>query len=660
MTDSVVNIKRYSVIGVIFAFIFAGATLALSYWTKIHTAELLWYVSFNTLFFSLLLFNEHRLQYRAALESDEQDQVRRSVGASKELFDESDEALLLAARSLKAWRTYILPAISIIYGLGAIVYLVFRWQAWSERIQVDMENQMAAAACAGALGVSYFLIGAFYGGASKQKDGIKLRPFSAWAYFSSIMCIALVAVLFFSGKDYPNIDHYVNRTVLCLLIFLAFEVSVNFLIDWYRPRFHKDEKSILESRLLGIFTDSGSIASNIAHALDYQFGLKVTESGFYRFFMKKFLPILAIQLVTLYLLSCFTLIETGQRGIKETLGKIDPESELTPGLHITLPWPMSKIHVFPADQIQTIEVGLEPKKSDAPEEPPMDEEEQAVSVTEDVVLWSKKGHHEEGMEDINYIISTKEGQSTNSQNLGQVNMITIKVPVHYRIKKHEKGKTSPLYQYLFEHANSKRTLKTIISEVVMTYLSTADYYDFLGKNREDASDKLHTLSQAAIDSLGLGVEIVELALETTHPPGTVSKSYDDVIAAIYEKDTSIFDANIERDKELSKAKIKEKNIVVKAESETGLIDYTGQDGKIEKVPMKLALAKEKAIRLKSQQASYESQPYLFTLINYLAVIEKGLINTKKIIVDSAKTDYNFRFDLKPKLAPDLENLEIPE
>ena len=369
---------------------------------------------------------------------------------------------------------------------------------------------------------------------------------------------------------------------------------------------------------------------------------------------------MGLQLATLYLLSCFTLIETGQRGVKETLGKIDPESELTPGLHITLPWPMSKIHVFPADQIQTIEVGLEPKKSDGPEEPPMDEEEQAVSVTEDVVLWSKKGHHEEGMEDINYIISTKEGQSTNSQNLGQVNMITIKVPVHYSIKKHEKGKISPLYQYLFEHANAKRTLKTIISEVVMTYLSTADYYDFLGKNREDASDKLHTLSQAAIDSLGLGVEIVELALETTHPPGTVSKSYDDVIAAIYEKDTSIFDANIERDKELSKAKIKEKNIVVKAESETGLIDYTGQDGKIEKVPMKLALAKEKAIRLKSQQASYESQPYLFTLINYLAVIEKGLINTKKIIVDSAKTDYNFRFDLKPKLAPDLENLEIPE
>ena len=660
MTDSVVNVKRYSFIGVVFAFIFASASLALSYWTKVHTAELLWYVSFNTFFFSLLLFNEHRLQHRAALEVDEQDEVRKSTGASKDLFDESDEALLLASRSLKSWRSYILPAISIVYGIGAIVYLILRWQAWSERIQLDMENQMAVAACAGALGVIYFLLGAFYGGASKQEDGIKLRPFSAWSYFSSIMCLALVAVLFFSGKDYPNIDHYVNRIVLSTLIFLAFEVSVNFLIDWYRPRFHKDEKSILESRLLSIFTDSGSIASNIAHALDYQFGLKVTESGFYRFFLKKFLPVLGLQLLTLYLLSCFTLIETGQRGVKETLGKVDPNSELNPGLHVTLPWPMSKIHVFPADQIQTVEVGLEPKKEDGPQEPPMDEEKQVVTVTEDIVLWSKKGHHQEGMVDVKYIIPTKRGESTNSQNLGQVNMITIKVPVHYRIKKHEKGEKSPLYQYLFEHSNAKRTLKTLISEVVMNYLSTADYYEFLGEDREDASKKLYTLSQAAVDKLGLGIEIVELALETTHPPGKVSKSYDDVIAAIYDKDVSTFDASIEKNKVLSKARIKEKDITVKAESETGLIDYTDDNGETIKLPMKLALAKEKAVRLQSQESSYESQPYLFALINYLSVIENGLIGTRKIIIDSSKADYNFRFDLKPKLAPDLEGLEIPE
>jgi regulator of protease activity HflC (stomatin/prohibitin superfamily) len=662
MTDSTARIKRYSLIGLIFAVGFTIAAFALSLWTKVYTADILFYVSLNTAFFAALLFNEHRLLYKADLESHEQDEVRKSVGASKELFDESDEAMMLASRSLKAWRSFLLPAISLVYGIGAIIYFVFKWQEWSAPHAMQMENQMAAAACAGALGVCYFLIGAFYGGASRQPDGLKLRPFSSWAYFSSIVCAVLVVVLFLGEKQYPQIDHYSHRILITLLIIMAFELSINFLIDWYRPRFHKDEKSILESRFLAVFTDSGSIASNIAHALDYQFGLKISESGFYRFLGKTLAPLLIVQLLTLYLLSCFTLIETGQRGLRETLGKVDSKTELVPGLYVKLPWPLSKIHVYEADKIQILEVGQQPKRDNGPEAPPEDEQA-TVTVTQDVSLWSKSGHHEEGMEDINFLISTtpnKDDSSASQQALGQVNMITVVVPIQYRIKKHVAGETSSLYKYLFEHANAKTTLKTLVSEVVMEFLSSADYYDFLGKDRQQASIDLLKLAQTEADKLGLGVEIVALDLETSHPPESVSKSYDDVIAATYEKDVTVFDADVTRNRILSNARINEKDLIMDAESVTGLIDYTDESGKKAKVPMKLAMAKEKATRLKSQLLSYNSQPYLFSLINYLSVIEKGLKDTRKIIIDSTKADYNFRFDLKPKLAPDLENLEIPE
>ncbi|MCM8533258.1 MAG: SPFH domain-containing protein [Lentisphaeraceae bacterium] len=562
MTDSTAKVKTYSLVGVIFTVAFSLAALALSYWTQIHTGELLFFVSLNTAFFSILLFNENRLVYRAELEAHEQSQVQKSTGASKELFDESDEAMLLAARSLKTWRTYLLPGLTLVYGLGAIVFLVMKWQVWGQHLKVEMENSMAAAACAGALGVSYFLMGAFYGGASKNKEAIKLRPISSWAYFSSIVCIALVGVLFFGGEKYTDADHYSNRIILGLLIFLAFEVSVNFLIDWYRPRFHEAEKSILESRLLAVFTDSGSIASNIAHALDYQFGLKVTEEGFYKFFGKKLLPLLALQLLTLYLLSCFTLIETGERGVRETLGTIDSKSELNPGLYVKLPWPFSTIHVYPADKIQTIEVGQHPKRDQGPEEPPMDEGEAKVTVTEDVSLWSKAGHHEEGMEDINFIISTS-SEKQDKTALAQVNMITVIVPVQYKIKKHVAGEDSPLYKFMFNHANSKAVLRTIVSEVVMKYLSQADYYQFLGKDRENAAANLQALAQAEVDKLDLGVEIVELALETTHPPESVSKSYDDVIAATFDKDVTVFEAGVTKEKVLSEARIKKATLSLK-------------------------------------------------------------------------------------------------
>ena len=659
MSDSTQKNRKYAVSGIVLSAIFGAGTIFIAGWTRIHISQLLLYAGLNTFLFSLLIFNFYRLKYKSEIEGEEQEEVRKSVGASKELFDDSDEALMLSSRALRTWNKYVLPTLTLVYGVGGLIYLVMKWVEWVGSARINPETQMAASACAGALGVCYFLIGAFFGGAAKQKGGLGLRAFSAWSYFVAILCVAVMVVLFFTGAKYPDLDKIVSRIFLVVFMILAFELSLNFLVDMYRPRFHTEEKSILESRFLSIFTDSGSIASNIAHALDYQFGLKVSEGGFYRFLKKVILPLILIQSATLYLLSCFTLVETGHRGLKESFGKVNEKTELGPGLYVTLPYPMMKIHTFPADKISSIEVGQKPKLQEAmPDEP--GEEQESVTVTEDIELWSKKGHHSEGMEEIKYIVTTKARTGAGAASTSGVNLITVVVPIHYRIKSHEEGKTSPLYNYLFGHADAQRMLYAISSEVVMKYLSLSDYYDFLGKNREVAAENLHKQIQAEIDKHALGVEIVALALESTHPPGEVSKSYDDVMSAEYDKEKHSSQAKVKQVNILSAATIKEKNIIATAEGETALIDYKDENGVVAKVPMKIALAKEKAIRLKTQQASYNAQPYLFSLINYLSVLENGLQNSKLIIIDSNKADYNFRFDLKPKIIPDFNGLEIPE
>lgn len=659
MSDNTLKNRKYSIYALVISLVFVSGPAFMSIWTGTHTAFLLLAAGWTTFLFSLLIFNFYRLKYKSELEAEEQEEVRKSAGASKELFDDSDDALMLSARALKTWSKYVLPLITILYGLGGLVFLAMKWSAFAAPVPVNPKTQMAAAACAGAIGVCYFLIGAFFGGASKQKGGLGLRAFSAWSYFTAVLCVAVMVLMFYAGKDYPELDKIIARTFLVVFMLLAFELSLNFLVDMYRPRYHTEEKSILESRLLSIFTDSGSIASNIAHALDYQFGLKVTEESFYRFLKKVILPLVLIQAATLYLLSCFTLIETGHRGLKESFGEIDSKTELGPALYIHLPYPMTKIHTFPADKISSVEVGQKPKLQEPMPDEPGDEQE-AVSVTDDIELWSKSGHHSEGMEEIKYIITTKNNATANSEKTNEVNLITVVVPIHYKIKPHVQGQVSPLYNYLFGHADAARMLRSISSEVIMKYLSQSDYYDFLGKDRQLAADNLTKAIQAEADKLSLGVDIVALALESTHPPGEVSKDYDDVIAALYDKDKHGFEAKVKEVNILSEAAIKEKDIVAAAEGETALIDYKSENGTVEKVPMKLALAKEKAVRLKTQQESYKTQPYLFSLINYLSVLEHGLKDTRLIIIDSNKADYNFRFDLKPKIIPDFQGLEIPD
>ena len=649
MNENTVKFKKYSIIMLFFSLGLSIATYFMQDWSRVYTGILLFWSSLSTLYFSVLIFNEYRLLLRSEREVAEQNAVRQSAGVSKDLFDDSDEMQMLALRSLKSWRRYTLPMITLTYGVSCLVFLCYKWFAIRGSFKIDDDVSMAAAASAGALGVCYFLLAAFFSGASRQQGGMLLRPFSAWAYLNSLICALLVAVLLLGKDIYPQLDLYVGRVLLVIFIILAFELSVNFLVDWYRPRFHKEEKSILESRFLAVFTDSGSIAANIAHGLDYQFGLKVTEAGFYRFFKKSLLPLLAIQLVSLYLLSCFTLIEVGERGVKETFGSINAKSELAPGLHLSLPWPFSKIHVFPADRIMSVEIGLEPGQED--QGPPMEDEGQsAVTVTDDIILWSKNGHHKDGMEEVKFVISNQVA-AKNGATKAVYNMITVVVPIHYQIKPFVEGEVSALYQFLFEHKDAAKAFKSIASEVIVKYLSRSDYFEILGKYRSNVAAELKLLVQAEADAMGLGIEISMIALDAVHPPGDVAKAYDDVMAAEYERDTKVFKANVENVRIIAQANLAADRMLSVAKGNTADVEYGGKQ-----VPMKLAVAQERLKRLYSQLESYKAQPYLFSLINYLDTVESGLALTQKVIIDSSKAKFNFDFDLTPKLIPDMEDI----
>ena len=573
MNENNLKFKKYSIIGLVFAFGLSIASYSIGGWASVHTGALLFLASLNTWFFSILIFNQYRLRCKADEEKSEQETIRKSHGASKELFDESDEALMLASRALSTWKRYVLPVFTLVYGLTVVIFMVFWWLQLKEPFVVDGKLKMAAAACTVAVGVCYFLLGAFFSGASRQQGGILLRPFSEWCYLTSVICAALVTVLLLGDKSYPYLDLYTAKVILAVFIFLAFELSVNFLIDWYRPRFHKEEKSILESRFLAVFTDSGSIASNIAHALDYQFGLKVTDAAFYKFVRKTLVPLLIIQLSTLYLLSCFTLVEIGERGLKESFGKIDEKQELAPRLYVHLPWPFTKVHVFPADRIMSVEVGQMPAAPAAAEEEPYAGNE-TVTVTEDVILWKKSGHHTKGMEEIKYVISNNvaKDDSTSKKASTEYNMITVVVPIHFKIKSWKEGEVSPLYQYMIGHADGSEMLKSVASSVVVEYLSKSDYFEFLGKNRVKAEDELRGLVQQEADRMQLGVEIVLIALHSTHPPGDVATDYDDFMAAEYDRDKYRSEARVQSVREKSSASITAAKIKSEADAEVALIE----------------------------------------------------------------------------------------
>src|SRR5207237_632434 len=110
---------------------------------------------------------------------------------------------------------------------------------------------------------------------------------------------------------------------LCaLLAVFAVENLLALILEIYRPRVKgKLERVLYESRLVGLLGQPEGLFTTAAHALDYQFGFKVSETWFYKFLEKRIVWLLAGQFLILLFSTCFVFINAGEEGLLERFGK---------------------------------------------------------------------------------------------------------------------------------------------------------------------------------------------------------------------------------------------------------------------------------------------------------------------------------------------------
>src|SRR5439155_10830028 len=105
----------------------------------------------------------------------------------------------------------------------------------------------------------------------------------------------------------------------------------------------KLERPLYESRLVGLLGQPEGLITTAAQALDYQFGFKVSDTWFYRFFEKALAWLLLLQLGVLLLSSCVVFVESGEQVLLERFGRpVAGRAVLGPGAHLKLPWPVDQ------------------------------------------------------------------------------------------------------------------------------------------------------------------------------------------------------------------------------------------------------------------------------------------------------------------------------
>ncbi|MGA2556435.1 MAG: SPFH domain-containing protein [Verrucomicrobiota bacterium] len=491
---------------------------------------------------ALLSYCQMSLEGREQLEKLELDEMSKSRGAAS-LFAAAGEDTFPARRSREQFERYFIPGLTVLLFLLECAAAYFPWRHGSAVSGVDPMRAPLALALFGLLGLILFILGKYSSGLARLQKQRLLRPGAAYlllsAYASWTTAATMAAVYF----NFSRVDYYVGR-VLCVVVgLIALETLMGLVLEIYRVRLKgKEVRLLYESRLVGLLGQPEALISTAAHALDYQFGFKVSETWFYRFLEKAFAWLVLAQLGILVLSTCIAVIPPGEQALLERCGRPVGRGVIGPGLHFKLPWPVDQVYRYPTERIQSFIVGAEPE-------------------TLKTIQWTVPHAKEE-----NFLVANRSGElaaGTTNQTGGHpappVSLLSVSIPVQFQI--------TNLTNWAYKNQDPAALLATLSRRVVARFLAGAEMTNLMSAGRGEAADTLRRIIQEQSDELDLGVRIVFVGLEDIHPPVKVAGEYEKVVSERESREVKILDAQAHAISTNALARGASTNLVVMAEAD---------------------------------------------------------------------------------------------
>src|ERR1035437_7749649 len=243
-----------------------------------------------------------RLEDRERVEKLEFDELAKTHSGSA-LFEARDAEVFPAQRSREQFERFFVPAFTVILFLlqvGGAWYL-WRWLSLSTTVP-EVKQPITGLALFGVFALLLFLLGRFSATFARLERQRLLRPGASHLLFYAFLALVVALGMMGVWAGFPKTDFYVAYVLCGLLGLVAIETLVQLVLEMYRSRVKgKVERPLYESRFVGLLGQPEGLVTTAAQALDYQFGFKVSETWFYRFFEKALGWLLLLQLGALVL-----------------------------------------------------------------------------------------------------------------------------------------------------------------------------------------------------------------------------------------------------------------------------------------------------------------------------------------------------------------------
>jgi len=552
--------KNVAIAGTIFQVIFVTVMLGLWLTTDSYSAMSgAWFLAGGLAIWLMVgvLFYVRQLHRREAMELEE---LSAQPGGAGSIFQAETQIARSAAVRAQWMDRWAVPGFTLVWAAyNALAgVMVLRWLV--QRSGAEISNPQVGAMFTAFMMFLSFLISRYAIGMASQADWRLLRSAGSYVFICCLVfaavTIAMLGAHFNFGTRSLNIDTVVARVIPVVMILLAVELVLNFILDIYRPRVAVLEyRPSFDSRIFNLIADPGRIGHSVAEALNYQFGFEVSKTWFYQLLAKAFVPMLFVAGAILLAMTGVLVVREGESCVVLRLGRADPmRATLGAGLHFVWPWPIDTIHRFETGKIHTLLLGAGEVRTA--------QQREAEIITHgtfegrELALWTQEHGARKELDFLLAIPPERTNAGDADEIRPPVNIIRLIVLVKYRI-------VDP-YKFGYTVANAHQMLEMSAHNEMIQYLAGATLDSPIGPResnrpeaimtygRQRAASELKNRIQKAADQKDLGVEIVYVGLPVVHPPPEAAEAFQEVLRAERRQDELRYKAEAQANETLAK------------------------------------------------------------------------------------------------------------
>jgi len=213
-------------------------------------------------------------------------------------------------------------------------------------------------------------------------------------------------------------------------------------------------------------------------------------------------------------------VDTEETGVVLRFGKFSKFSN--PGLHFKMPFGVDRVYLVPTGRVLKEEFGYR-------------------TVTPGVrTTYNKRGLEEESL-----------------TLTGDLNVSDVEWIVQFQV--------ADPFKYIFKIKDPIGTIRDIAEAMVRKTIGDADVTQVLTTDRAALADKIQQSLQATLKQYDIGVRIVTVKFQDVNPPDAVKDAFNEVNEAEQQKESLIFQAREQYNREVPKARVEAKRNLQEAQ-----------------------------------------------------------------------------------------------